>query len=180
MELFQPLRRDLTKLSLGTYFAQVSEVISQEDLPNPELLALLLNSLYGLCALDLPESQIKAAFELRAACLAGYAPDLCGCHVCGAEFPDRFDLSAGQLECSRCGESYLEEIQSLGHKMKQESRIEAQCETAGIIIYKCENCDYSQEETIEAHGHEMKELSRVEPTNDDDGVIIYYCSRKRK
>ena len=103
LELFQPLRRDLTKLSLGTYFAQVSEVISQEDLPNPELLALLLNSLYGLCALDLPESQIKAAFELRATCLAGYAPDLFGCHVCGAEFPDRFDLSAGQLECSRCG-----------------------------------------------------------------------------
>ncbi len=103
LELFQPLRRDLTKLSLGTYFAQVAEVISQEDLPNPELLALLLNSLYALCTLDLPESQIKAAFELRAACLAGYAPDLFGCHVCGAEFPNRFDLSAGQLECSHCG-----------------------------------------------------------------------------
>lgn len=103
LELFQPLRRDLTKLSLGTYFAQVAEVISQEDLPNPELLALLLNSLYALCTLDLLESQIKAAFELRAACLAGYTPDLFGCHVCGAEFPNRFDLSAGQLECSRCG-----------------------------------------------------------------------------
>lgn len=103
LELFQPLHRDLTKLSLGTYFAQVSEVISQEDLPNPELQALLLNSLYALSALNLPESQIKAAFELRAACLAGYTPDLFGCHSCGAEFPDRFDLSAGQLECSRCG-----------------------------------------------------------------------------
>ncbi|MBE6940719.1 MAG: DNA repair protein RecO [Ruminococcaceae bacterium] len=103
IELFQNLRRDLTKLSLGTYFAQVAEVISQEDLPNPELQALLLNSLYALSALNLPESQIKAAFELRAACLAGYTPDLFGCHSCGAEFPDRFDLSAGQLECSRCG-----------------------------------------------------------------------------
>ena len=30
IELFTPLRRDLTKLSLGTYFAQVSEVLSQE------------------------------------------------------------------------------------------------------------------------------------------------------
>ena len=37
IELFTPLRRDLTKLSLGTYFAQVSEVLSQEDMPNPEL-----------------------------------------------------------------------------------------------------------------------------------------------
>jgi DNA repair protein RecO (recombination protein O) len=102
LELFQSLRRDLTKLSLGTYFAQVAEVISQEDLPNPELLALLLNSLYGLSVLDLPENKVKSAFELRASCLAGYTPDLFGCHVCGNEIPDRFDLSAGQLECSRC------------------------------------------------------------------------------
>ena len=103
LELFQNLRRDLTKLSLGTYFAQVAEVISQEDLPNPELLALLLNSLYGLSALSLPENKVKSAFELRVACLAGYTPDLFGCHVCGNEMPDRFDLSAGQLECSNCG-----------------------------------------------------------------------------
>lgn len=102
IELFQRLRRDLTKLSLGTYFAQVSEVISQEDLPNPELQALLLNCLYALSELNLPESQIKAAFELRAACLAGYAPDLYACHVCGNEIPDRFDLSAGQMECTGC------------------------------------------------------------------------------
>ena len=45
IELFHDLRRDLGKLSLGTYFAQAAEVISQEDLPNPELLSLVLNSL---------------------------------------------------------------------------------------------------------------------------------------
>lgn len=103
IELFTALRRDLTKLSLGTYFAQVCEVLSQEDLPNPELQALLLNSLYALSKLDLPEMQIKAAFELRSACLAGYTPDLFGCHICGDQNPDRFDLSAGQLQCARCG-----------------------------------------------------------------------------
>ena len=32
IELFHDLRRDLGKLSLGTYFAQAAEVISQEDL----------------------------------------------------------------------------------------------------------------------------------------------------
>ena len=39
IELFSDLRRDLTKLSLGTFFAQSAEVIAQEDLPNPELLS---------------------------------------------------------------------------------------------------------------------------------------------
>ena len=102
IELFQNLRRDLTKLSLGTYFAQAAELISQEDLPNPELQSLLLNCLYGLSKLNLPEMKVKAVFELRAACLAGYTPDLFGCHICGSQTPDRFDLSAGQLECRGC------------------------------------------------------------------------------
>lgn len=107
LELFLPLRRDLTRLSLGTYFAQVSEVLSQEDLPNPELQSLLLNCLYALSKLGLPEEKVKAVFELRAACLSGYTPDLFGCHICGNQNPDRFDLSAGQLECRNCrsGES---------------------------------------------------------------------------
>lgn len=107
IELFTALRRDLTKLSLGTYFAQAAEVISQEDLPNPELQSLLLNSLYALSKLNLPEPLVKSVFELRAACLAGYTPDLYGCHICGSQSPDRFDLTAGQLECRGCrdGES---------------------------------------------------------------------------
>ena len=102
LELFQDLRRDLTKLALGTYFAQAGEVLSQEDLPNPELQSLLLNCLYGLSKLDLPEAKVKAVFELRAACLAGYTPDVFGCHICGCQTPDRFDLSLGQLECRGC------------------------------------------------------------------------------
>lgn len=105
LELFTPLRRDLTKLSLGTYFAQVAEIISQEDLPNPELQSLLLNSLHALANLNLPEMLVKSVFELRAACLAGYTPDLYGCHICGSQNPDRFDLSAGQLECRGCRDS---------------------------------------------------------------------------
>ena len=102
IELFTPLRRDLTKLALGTYFAQAAEVISQEDLPNPELQSLVLNSLFALSKLNLPEPLVKSVFELRAACLAGYTPDLYGCHICGSQTPERFDLAAGQLECRAC------------------------------------------------------------------------------
>lgn len=102
IELFRPLRRDLIKLSLGTYFAQVAEVLSQEDVPNPELLSLLLNCLFSLANLDVPIQQVKAVFELRAACLAGFTPDLFGCHICGNQNPNRLDLSAGHLECNDC------------------------------------------------------------------------------
>ncbi len=102
VELFHPLRRDLQKLSLGTYFAQVAEVICQEDMPNPELLSLVLNCLYALSNLGIHENLVKAAFELRSACIAGYTPDLSGCHACGDPSPSLLDLSEGRLECTDC------------------------------------------------------------------------------
>ena len=102
IELFQGLRRDLCKLSLGTYFAQAAEVLSQEDLPNPELQSLLLNCLYALDKLEKPELLVKSVFELRAASLAGYSPDLFGCHVCGSQAPAYFDISGGALLCEKC------------------------------------------------------------------------------
>lgn len=102
IELFRALRRDLTKLSLGTYFAQAAEQLSEEDVPNPELQSLLLNCLFALSNWEIPEAKVKSAFELRAACLAGFQPDLFGCHVCGCQTPDRFHLSLGQLECASC------------------------------------------------------------------------------
>lgn len=102
IELFTPLRRDLSKLSLGTYFAQAAEILSQEDMPNPELLSLVLNCLHVLSGPDASEAKVKAVFELRSACIAGYTPDLTGCHSCGCEYPDRFDLTEGRLECSGC------------------------------------------------------------------------------
>lgn len=102
IELFQGLRRDLGKLSLGTYFAQASEVLSQEDLPNPELLSLVLNCLYALDKLGKPELLVKSVFELRSAVIAGYTPDLFGCHVCGSQEPVLFDISGGALLCEKC------------------------------------------------------------------------------
>ncbi len=102
IELFQNLRKDLTKLSLGTYFAQVAELVSQEDTSNPELLSLVLNCLHVLSYTDTAQELVKAVFELRCACIAGYMPDLTGCNCCGTEYPDRFNISQGMLECSGC------------------------------------------------------------------------------
>ena len=56
----------------------------------------------ALSVLKLPEMLVKAVFELRVACIAGFTPALFGCHVCGSQTPDRFDLSAGELECAGC------------------------------------------------------------------------------
>lgn len=101
-EMFLELRSDLELLSLASYFAQVAEVVSQEDSPNPQLLSLLLNCMYALGKLQKPQSLVKAVFELRTACLAGYTPDLSGCAICGNPTPDRFNVTHGVLQCESC------------------------------------------------------------------------------
>lgn len=102
IELFQGLHKDIVDLSLGTYFAQVADVVSQEDAPGGELLSLVLNCLYAITATKTPHLQIKAVFEMRCAAISGYMPDLSGCYQCGNEIPQYLDISQGILECSTC------------------------------------------------------------------------------
>lgn len=101
---FEGVRKDLDKLALACYFAEVTELLAVEGLPSPELLSLTLNSLHALDKLHKPQELIKAAFELRALCLAGYEPLLEGCAVCGADEPEepRFHLREGVLHCAGC------------------------------------------------------------------------------
>lgn len=101
LELFVPLREDIELLALASYFAQVAEVLSQEDEPDRELLSLCLNAMTALCRGRKPEL-VKAAFEFRAACLTGYTPMLDGCAVCGDPEPSRFLLSGGMMQCAGC------------------------------------------------------------------------------
>ena len=74
IELFSGVRQDIELLALGSYFADLSELLSQEDVPAPELLSLLLNALYALGTLRRDPEQVKAAFELRILTLSGFAP----------------------------------------------------------------------------------------------------------
>ena len=109
---FRGVRDDLDKLALACYFAEVTELLAVEDMPSPELLSLILNSLHALDKLSKPQELVKAAFELRAMCLAGYEPLLEGCAVCGTEPPEdpRFHLKEGVLHCARCRDEVGEGI----------------------------------------------------------------------
>ena len=111
-EMFPELRNDLELLSLASYFAQAADVLSPEGEENPPFVSLLLNALYALGRLGLPQKLVKAVFELRAMCLAGYEPLLDGCAVCGSEPPEepRFHLREGVLHCARCRDEVGEGI----------------------------------------------------------------------
>lgn len=103
IEGFDGLRSDIEAFSLGSYFAECLEALSVEDQPDDALMQLGLNSLYALSKKLYPERHIKAAFELRLMCLAGYAPDLDACAACGAE-PENpvLGLRDGRVYCQSC------------------------------------------------------------------------------
>ncbi len=104
LESFSGLHTDITALSLGCYFAECISALAVEDQPDAALMQLGLNSLYALSHKMYKESLIKAAFELRLMCIAGYTPELGACTVCGRDEPDNpcLSLDNGQLCCRSC------------------------------------------------------------------------------
>ena len=105
VELFKGLRDDLDAMALGFYFAELTEAVTSEETPAPELTRHLLNGLYALSALHKPSALVKAAFELKLLCLAGYEPLVDGCAYCGCPDPEQplLDVVQGVLRCRTCG-----------------------------------------------------------------------------
>ena len=104
LEDFAALRGELADYALGSYFAELTEAVSDEDSPNAALLHLVLNALFALSRRLYPPGHIKSVFELRLASLAGFAPSLERCVSCGereAESP-RLSLYGGALHCAGC------------------------------------------------------------------------------
>ncbi len=104
LEDFSALRGELEDYALGCYFAELLEAVSDEDSPNSAALHLGLNALFALSRKLYPSAHIKAAFELRLMCLAGFAPMVERCGDCGTPAPEapRFSVYGGAVHCAGC------------------------------------------------------------------------------
>lgn len=103
-EAFGGVRYDSEKLFLAAYFADVVYELSDEKTPAGEILPLCLNAMHMLSVTKGEDARIKAAFELRAAVIAGFAPALDACAHCGSGICDDMylDVMNGALTCSAC------------------------------------------------------------------------------
>ena len=104
IELFSGVREDLERLSLASYFAELTDAVTYEDLPAGEILPLLLNALYALGTLHYPPAVVKPAFEVKLMALSGFEPLLDRCAVCGAAEIEEpmLDVVRGTLHCAGC------------------------------------------------------------------------------
>lgn len=116
IESFDGLRNDIADFALGCYFAECLEALGVEDQPDEAMLQLGLNSLYALSRKMYPAALIKAAFELRLMCLAGYTPELGGCAECGRAEPESplLSLSSGVVCCRGCQTAAMGQVVPLG------------------------------------------------------------------
>ena len=107
---FYGLSTDIDRLNLAAYLCDVVCELTDEGEEAGEMMRLLLNSFHAI-SLDLrPQEILKGAFELRAAAMSGYAPDLSECALCGVRAADPFylDVMNGALLCSQCRSSAKE------------------------------------------------------------------------
>ena len=103
IESFFDLRTDVTKIALAGYACEVMAHVGTENMPEPDLLRLSLNTLYAIAKEKAPHPQIKGAFEMRAAAILGFMPELAVCDMCGEEGDDvALDVMNGSVRCADC------------------------------------------------------------------------------
>lgn len=102
IESFFDIRKTIEGLSLANYIAEVlSDVTIAEA--DKDLLRLSLNSLYAIASGKYEINKIKAVFEIRAASILGFMPDVISCAECGERLGNFFfDIMAGSIECNKC------------------------------------------------------------------------------
>ena len=108
IESFYPLRQDLRSFSLACYFAEVCSFISVPGDEKP--LRVLLNCLYSQIKKLASEEKIKAVFELKTLCEAGFYPNLDECASCGSQRSETalyLSISDGGLLCDVCAENAM-------------------------------------------------------------------------
>lgn len=104
IELFFGLRDNIGKISLAQYFCELEMELVQEMEESDPHLRIILNALHLLEKEKRSEELLKAAFEIKLLCLAGYMPSVYGCSRCGREESDcwYFSPAQGEVTCSSC------------------------------------------------------------------------------
>lgn len=95
---FYPVSEDIVKLSLMTYFADITYALLGEANPDKRILSLFLNTVYAAAYRDEPYMKLKAVYELKLMCAGGFMPQLGGCGVCNAD-TQYFSPERGCMVC---------------------------------------------------------------------------------
>ena len=105
IEPFYALSKDIERVALASYLCDLSnELTDEDDEDSGAIMKLLLNSMHLIGKGEKQPGLIKSVFEMRAAVIAGYAPELSYCAYCRERYADfmYLDVMGGKLVCTDC------------------------------------------------------------------------------
>ena len=139
IENFFDIRKSIEGLALAGYIAEVLSDVTVAEAER-DLLRLSLNSLFAISEGKAPLEKIKAAFEIRAASILGFMPDVLSCSECGGKSGDFFfDIMGGSLLCYECNSRRVK--MHVEPENPHESRIVSLIsETAKAALWYCIHC----------------------------------------
>lgn len=101
-ESFAPLQYDIKKLSLASYFAELTFTLLDLKNIDKAMLRLLLNTLYALSYKDIDLRILKLVFELKSLSFSGFLPRVSECIFCGEKEVTAFDIKNSGTVCREC------------------------------------------------------------------------------
>lgn len=160
IENFYGIRDTLEGLALAGYIAEVLSDVTVAQAES-ELLRLSLNSLYAISSGKYPLDRIKAAFEIRAAAILGFMPDVIGCSFCGErEGGFYFDIMGGSLFCVDCKKS-LEKKNPHPENLQESKIICMLTPSAKVALGYCVHCPIEKIFSFSIPDDDMKLFSKA-------------------
>lgn len=103
---FQNILMDFDKLMYGSYFLELVDNLTEKEVKNVSMLALLLKSLYIMIHDEVNLEILMIVMEFKAISLAGFMPQIKFCLNCRRELLEGyFSISNGGIVCSVCGKT---------------------------------------------------------------------------
>ncbi len=106
IEEFEPLRKDLTGIGIGSYVVELIDAVTYEEGSNVKLYNLLVSTLDSLSAGENPGIIIRY-YELHLLDLVGFRPELFICVECGKKVIEQDQFISGELGGTVCPECAL-------------------------------------------------------------------------
>ena len=106
LEMFSPLREDLSRLTYASYLAELVDSLTGEEEANRAIFHLLCTC-FSLLAKPADSELVVRSFEARLAVLLGYEPRLDACVQCQGVIAGQvvFSSGAGGVLCPDCREA---------------------------------------------------------------------------
>jgi DNA repair protein RecO (recombination protein O) len=164
---FYGLSGDIARVALATYLCELANELTDEDEDCSEILRLLLNSLYLVSRGEKSQEIIKSVFEMRAAAISGYLPELFGCAYCHADFSDYLylDVMGGKIVCTECQAKRGQRIPRVSKEFDADPEVSVLCGISPSTLAALRHIVSASEKKIFSFAlkddDDMRDLSRA-------------------